>query len=228
MPIWETTDTFDGRAAATRSLFGWGVVAGPFYLLVAVIHAAVKPGFDFSRHALSLLMVTDSGWIQRLNLILVGAMVVAAAIGFRRLIDGRRGAWIRSLLVIYGVALLGSAIFAPDPLGGFPPGMDETITLSGMLHLVFGAIGFIALGVAAIVFSGWCRAVGRRVAGTLSVIAGIVVIVGFLAGGALSQGPVGVLFLWVSVVAGFAWLLSASVLGYQAVGHPVIARRATV
>ena len=49
MPGWKTTDSFDGRAAATRSFLGWGVVAGPFYLLVAVIHALLKPGFDFSR-----------------------------------------------------------------------------------------------------------------------------------------------------------------------------------
>ena len=82
MPGWNTTDSFDGRAAATRSFLGWGVVAGPFYLLVAVIHALLKPGFDFTKHALSLLMVTDTGWVQRANLILVGLMVIAADIGF--------------------------------------------------------------------------------------------------------------------------------------------------
>ncbi len=225
MPIWPTTETFDGRAAATRSLLGWGVVAGPFYLLVAVIHALVKPGFDFSRHALSLLMVTDTGWIQRANLILVGVMVIAAAIGFRRAIEGRRGAWLRTLLVIYGVALIGSGIFAPDPMGGFPPGMDESVTTSGLLHLAFGAVGFLSLGVAAILFSGWCRSAGLPGARVMSLVAGVLVIAGFVAGGALSQMSAGVILLWIAVVAGFAWLLVASVLLYRAVPHPDIARR---
>ena len=225
MPGWKTTDSFDGRAAATRSFLGWGVVAGPFYLLLAVIHALLKPGFDFSRHALSLLMVTDTGWIQRANLILVGLMVIAAGIGFRRAIEGRRGAWMRTLLVIYGVALIGSGIFAPDPMGGFPPSMDDTVTTSGLLHLAFGAIGFISLGAAAIVFSGWCRAQGRRTAGVLALVAGIVVIAGFVGGGALSQMSAGVLLLWIAVLAGFAWLLCASVLTYRTVPNPVVARR---
>jgi len=225
MPIWPTNEHFDGRAAATRSLLGWGVVAGPFYLLVAVIHALLKPGFDFSRHALSLLMVTDTGWIQRANLMLVGVMVIAAAIGFGRAIEGRRGGWVRGLLIAYGVALIGSGIFAPDPMGGFPAGMDETVTTSGLLHLAFGAIGFLSFGVAAIVFSRWSRLSGRRSARVLSLVAGVLVIVGFVGGGALSQGPAGVLLLWIAVVAGFAWLLFASVLTYRVVPHPDVSRR---
>jgi hypothetical protein len=225
MPIWPTTETFDGRSAATRSLLGWGAVAGPFYLLVAVIHALLKPGFDFSRHALSLLMVTDTGWIQRANLILVAVMVIAAALGFARAIHDRRGRWVRGLLITYGVALVGSGIFAPDPSGGFPAGLDETVTTSGLLHLAFGAVGFLSLGIAAIVFSRWDRLSGRPGARVFSLAAGILVIVGFVGGGALSQGPAGVLLLWIAVVAGFAWLLFASVLAYRAVPHPDVARR---
>ena len=88
--------------------------------------------------------------------------------------------------------------------------------MSGLLHLAFGAIGFISLGAAAIVFSGWCRARGRRTAGVLSLVAGIVVIAGFVGGGALSQVR-RVLLLWIAVLAGFAWLLCASVLTYRTV-----------
>jgi hypothetical protein len=103
--------------------------------------------------------------------------------------------------------------------------MDDTVTTSGLLHLAFGAVGFVALGSAAIVFAGWCRARGLRAAGALSLVAGILVIVGFVGGGALSQMPIGVLLLWIAVLAGFAWLLCASVLTYRSVPHPVVARR---
>lgn len=225
MPGWTTTGSFDGRSAATRSFLGWGVIAGPFYLLVAVIHALLKPGFDFSRHALSLLMITDTGWIQRANIIVVGLMVIAAAVGFARAIEGPGRRWLAALVGVYGVALIGSGTFAPDPMAGFPPGVEQTTSLSGMLHLVFGAVGFLALGIAAIVFSGWCRARGRQPAGVLSLGAGIVVILGFIGGGALAMMPVGVLFLWIAVLAGFSWLLGASLLAYQAVPNPVVARR---
>lgn len=222
---WKTTDSFDGRAAATRSFLGWGLIAGPFYLLVAVVHALLRPGFDFSKHSLSLLMLTDTGWLQRLNLILVGIMVIAAAIGFSRSLDGRARRAVAILVGIYGVALIASGIAAPDPMAGFPPGADATVTISGLLHLVFGGLGFIALGIAAIVFSAWCRRSGNTTGSALSLIAGIVVIAGFVGGGALAQMTVGVVLLWVAVVVGFAWLLAASLSAYRAAPHPVVAQR---
>jgi hypothetical membrane protein len=220
-----TTESFDGRAAATRSFLGWGLIAGPFYLVVAVIHALVKPGFDFSRHSLSLLMLTDTGWIQRLNLIMTGVMVIAAAIGFSRVIEGRTRRAVAILVGIYGGALIASGIAAPDPMAGFPPGADETVTISGLLHLVFGGLGFLALGVAAFVFSAWCRRSGSRTGSALSIIAGVVIIAAFIGGGALARIPAGVLLLWISVVAGLAWLLGASLFLYRQVPHPVIAQR---
>jgi hypothetical protein len=103
--------------------------------------------------------------------------------------------------------------------------MQETVTASGLLHLAFGAVGFLSLGVAAIVFSRWSRLHGRPAVSVLSLVAGIVVIAGFVVGGALSQSPVGVLLLWIAVVAGFAWLLAASIVTYQAVPHPDVSRR---
>jgi hypothetical protein len=44
---------FDRRAAVTRSLLGWGVVAGPFYLVFGLILALTRPGFDVGHDALS-------------------------------------------------------------------------------------------------------------------------------------------------------------------------------
>jgi len=38
---------FDRGAAITRSLLGYGVVVGPFYLVVGVIQGLVRDGFDF-------------------------------------------------------------------------------------------------------------------------------------------------------------------------------------
>src|SRR5690606_16609679 len=45
--------SFDGAAAVTRSLLGYGVVAGVFYLVVGVVLGMTREGFDFGRHPLS-------------------------------------------------------------------------------------------------------------------------------------------------------------------------------
>jgi hypothetical membrane protein len=215
----------DIRAAVTRSLLGWGVVAGPFYLVVAVVHAALKPGFDFSKHALSLLMLTDTGWIQRANLILTGLMVIAAAVGFARSMDGSRRRAVATCVGVFGASMIGSGVFAPDPMAGFPVGAAQTASVSGILHLVLGAVGFLALGVAAILFAGWCRRRGEATLGAFSLTAGIVVIVGFVGGGALGTMTVGIVSLWIAVLTGFAWLCTASIHLYRTVPHPDLARR---
>lgn len=217
----DASPTFDARAAITRSMLGWGIVAGPFYLLIGVIHALLRPGFDFTEHALSLLILTETGWIQRGNLILVGAMVMVAAWGFGRTVTGpARARTVQVLIAIYGVSLVGSGVFAPDPVAGFPAGAEATASLSGILHLAFGGIGFVVLGVAAFAFSGWCRSRGSGRGRLLCLLAGLVVLIGFGGGAALSTMPVGVLLLWIAVVTGFSWLAGASVYAYRTVPHP--------
>jgi hypothetical protein len=56
----------------TRSLLGWGVVVGVFYLIVGLAQALLRDGFDLARHQLSLLMLGDFGSVQTANLVLPG------------------------------------------------------------------------------------------------------------------------------------------------------------
>ncbi|MFK4836969.1 DUF998 domain-containing protein [Microbacterium sp. ZW T2_14] len=221
------TTGFDRRAAVTRSLLGWGVVAGPFYILVGLTLALTRPGFRLSEHALSLLMLGEWGWMQRANLILTGLMVLAAALGFQRAIRNGRGLATAVLLDVYGACLILSAIFPPDPVPGFPPGSEGGVaSTSGILHLVFGAIGFLALAVAAFAYAGWCRSIGERGRASLAIGLGAVVVIGFFGGAAFAMIPLGVLLLWLSVLAGLLWLALASAHVYGWSPHPVRAQRA--
>ncbi len=61
----------------TRSLLGYGVVAGPLYVGVSLVQALTREGFDLSRHQWSLLANGSAGWIQILNFGLTGAALVA-------------------------------------------------------------------------------------------------------------------------------------------------------
>ncbi|MGX9346898.1 DUF998 domain-containing protein [Microbacterium sp. KNMS] len=213
------TNGFDARAAVTRSMLGWGAVAGPFYLLFGLTLALTREGFDLSRHALSLLTLGDVGWLQVVNFALTGLMVVIAGWGLLRTPDGRaRGVGVAVIVAGASIALAG--IFRPDPAGGFPPGSEMSMSASGILHLVLGALEFAAFAVAALLLARLFRARGERRHALLSRIAGIAVVAAFLAGAALATAPVGVALLWLAVVISFAWLLAASVWAYRTVPHP--------
>jgi hypothetical protein len=216
-------------AAVTRSLLGWGVVVGPFYVVLGVTLALTRSGFDLSRHQLSLLMLGEHGWTQTTNLILSGLMTAAAAVGVYRALHGTPAArWAGVLLGLFAVCLLGSGIFPPDPMDGFPPSSTTGDgSVSGILHLMFGAIGFLALGAAAIVVAGRSSRWGRRTA-TYSRTSGVIVIAGFVGGAAFATSPIGVAFLWIAVLAAWAWLLVISIRLYRTVPHPDADRRSAL
>jgi hypothetical protein len=218
---------FDGAAAVTRSLLGYGVLAGVFYLVVGLVLALTRDGFRFSQHPLSILMLGDGGWMQRGNLALTGLMVLAAAVGFARAMRGASAArWAGVLLGIYGVALLLGAVFPPDPMDGFPAGaVAGDPTLSGILHMAFGGVGFLALAAAAVVVGGWFAARNLPGPSRWSRVAAGVVVVAFMAGAALATQPIGIALLWLAVVAGWVWLAAASVCAYRTVPHPDAHRR---
>jgi hypothetical protein len=80
----------DQAAAVTRSLFGYGVLAGVFYLMVGLMQARTRDGYDLTLPDLSLL-ADGPGWIQGANHILTGLMVIAAALTYHQPPDRRAG-----------------------------------------------------------------------------------------------------------------------------------------
>jgi hypothetical protein len=218
---------FDGAAAVTRSLLGYGMLAGAFYLVVGVALAATRQGFSFAEQPLSVLMLGDHGWMQRTNIIITGAMVGAAAVGFARALRGSSAArTVAALLATYGACLVLSGVFPPDPMAGFPPGSaGDEATLSGILHLAFGGIGFLALAGAAVASARWFVGAGLPGWATRSRIAAGVIVLTFLGGAALATQTAGVVLLWVAVVVGWAWLAGASLAVYRTVPHPDADRR---
>ncbi|MBV1853139.1 DUF998 domain-containing protein [Catellatospora tritici] len=200
----------------TKSLLGYGVIAGPSYLVVGLAQALTRDGFDLSRHAWSLLANGEGGWIQVANFVVAGLMTVAAAVGLRRALPQGRRFWAPLLLTGYGLSLVGAGIFHADAVQGFPVGAPETGTISwhGMLHLMLGGIGFGCLVAACFVLArGFARA-GERGLAWFSRITGVVFLAGFagIAGG--SHGPTTLAFL-AAVATAWAWLATVSVHYYR-------------
>ncbi len=207
--------TLDGATSetttkVTRVLLACGVVAGPLYIAVGLIQALTREGFDITRHDLSLLSNGDMGWIQITNLIVTGLLVVACAVGMRRALDsGRGGTWGPLLVGIYGLGLIGGGIFVADPAFGFPPGTPadaNAISWHGLLHIIFGAFGFLALIAGCFVFARRFAAVGQRGWAAYSVATGVIffaAFVGIVSGSGQSWSVIG---LWIGVVAAWVWL----------------------
>ncbi len=110
----------EGRV--TRSLLGYGVIAGPVYVLVSLAQAATRDGFDLRKHAWSLLSNGSLGWLQITNFILVGLMVGAFAAGVRRASGGKAAP---VLFGIFAASQVAAGLFRADPALGFPPGTPD-------------------------------------------------------------------------------------------------------
>ena len=222
----------DRDAAVTRSLLAYGVIAGPFYLVVGVAQALTRDGFDLARHDLSLLANGPWGWVQITNLVVTGLMCVTAAAGARRALrGGRGGTWGPRLIGLYGAGLVAGGVFVADPMGGFPPGAvagAAAPSWHGMLHMAGGAVGFLALVAACFVLAGRFAGQGHPGWAWYSRATGIVVLGGFGGVASGAAGPVAVLGLWVGVVAGWVWLAALSVHLYRraAPGSPTRATTA--
>lgn len=189
---------------STQSLLRWGIVAGPFYLTVGVLQGLLREGFDFGRHPLSVLANGPFGWIQTANFALSGLMVLAAAVGVRRAL-GQGSRMLTWCLIGYGLGLIAGAIFPADPVDGFPPGTPEgfptSISTTGLIHFMVGALVFLLLGLSGLAAAWTMKRRGATPLALLSLVSGLTVLIGFFGGIVL-----GVLGIWIAVVVGWAWL----------------------
>lgn len=207
----------DRESRITKSLLGYGVIAGPIYVTVSLAQALTRQGFDLTRHAWSLLSDGALGWIQITNFVLAGLMTVAAAAGLRRAGSGR---WPSRLVGAYGVSLAAAGAFRPDPALGFPAGTPadaHAVSWHGSLHLLAGGIGFTCL-IAACLVAG--RAFARqRLRGwaIYSRVTGVVFLAAFAGIASGSQGVWTTLPFTAAVVLAWSWITCLSVRTYRRV-----------
>jgi len=211
----------DPGTRVTRSLLGYGVLAGPVYVIAVLAQAFFRPGFDLAHDDASLLSNGSLGWIQIVNFLVTGLMVVACAVGLRRALGGGRGAtWGPILLAVYGVGLIGAGIFVADPMYGFPPGTaagrPAVISTHGILHIVTAAVGFAGLVSACFVFA-------RRFAGEhrsrwawFSAVTGVAFLAAFAGLASGSDSPVIIAAFWAALILAWTWIAALSVQLYRA------------
>jgi hypothetical protein len=200
----------------TKSLLGYGVVAGPLYVAASLAEALTRYGFSLAHNDWSLLANGALGWVHVLVLVLTGLMVAAAAAGVVRQRRAERvnaaSGW---FLCVYAAGLVGAGLFIADPADGFPvgtpPGPTVTPSWHGTLHIVFGGIGFLGLIGACLVLA-WQFRVQRQLGWAIfSLITGVVffaAFAGIATGGAASSA--GVLAFTGAVILAWTWLALVS------------------
>ena len=210
-------------ASVTRSLLSFGVLVGPFYLALGVGQGLVRDGFSFARHPLSVLANGPGGWVQTANFVVSALMVLAAVAGIARA-GAERSRGMRAALVVYALGMIAAAIFRTDPIDGFPRGtplgIPTTMSTSGLVHLIAGAVTFIAMAIACWAGARTMSKRGERGLSRFSLLAGLVVFFGFFGGAPFSSSVGGVAGIWLAVVMGWAWLAIVSRYYYRVSPSP--------
>jgi hypothetical protein len=207
------------RWAWTRRLLGCGAAAGPVFVGVFVLESAVRDGYRPLRHPVSSLALGPRGWIQTANFAVAGSLFLAGAAGLARAGDPiASGRVVPALVGAAGAGLVGAAVFATDPVSGYPPGTPDALTQpsrKGALHNLAAIPVFVGLPAAALACGWRCWRAGHRRFGLYSAGTGVTMLTTMvLAGAGFGQSPrlvnLAGLFQRASIITGFAWLTALS------------------
>ena len=230
-----TTATTSGTTACpftraqkiTRSLLGYGPLAGIVFEASILIQGLTRHGFSITHDDASLLANGPLGWIQVTTFLLAGAMTIAAAAGLRRATAGANTAataaksstWAARLVAVYGAGLMAAGVFRADPADGFGPGapLGKAVHVSwhGDGHLIAASIGFVALIAACFAAARSFSRAGHRGLAIYSRITGIGFLAAFAGVTTGSSSPAIVVPFYAAVLAVFAWIAVISVHHYR-------------
>jgi len=162
------------------------------------------------------------GWVQIGNFVLTGLMIGACAVGLEReLATGPASVWGPRLLGVFGAGLILAGIFVADPMNGFPAGAPAgrptSISVHGMLHLTFAAIGFLAFVTCCALFARPFALRGERVWSYFSGLTAAGFLAGFAGLASGSASPVVVIGFWVALLVAWVWLAAISLKTYRQV-----------
>jgi hypothetical protein len=225
----------------TRSLLGYGVLAGVVFEASVLIQGLTRRGFRLAHHDASLLSNGPLGWIQIATFLVAGAMTIACAAGMRRALadagragtelastelastelasSGRAGRWGPGLVAVYGAALMAAGLLRADPADGFGPGAPAAkaahISWHAAGHLVSAGVGFIALIVACFVVARYFGRGGHRSLAVYSRVSGLAFLAAFAGVTTGSSSSAVVLPFYAGVLIAWTWLAVTSVYLYR-------------
>lgn len=202
-----------------RPLLTAGIAAAAWTVTLTIADGATRPDYDPSRHWVSHLALGERGWLGVVNLVIAGGLLLCFAVGLRHVLSpGRAATRARRMVLLAGLGLVAAATFPIDPGLGYPPGRQETHSLSGSLHDAAGLVVFASLTAAAALLGRAVRATFRA-APTLGYLVASTVAGSFVAcsilvaldyAGTLPDAPSGLLER-VALFVGLGWLATVAI-----------------
>jgi hypothetical protein len=215
-PVTPRTCSPEGRV--TRSLLGYGPLAGAVFAGSIFIQGLSRRGFSIPHDDASLLANGPLGWIQIATFLVAGGMTIAAAVGVHRALPSR---WAPRLIALYGAGLMAAGVFRADPADGFGPGAPAGravhVSWHGDGHLIAASIGFVAVTAACFVVARYVSRAGHRGLAIYSRVTGVVFLAAFAGVTTGSSSPAIVLPFYAAVTAVFSWLAVVCVHLYRRV-----------
>ncbi len=141
---------------STDALLLFGAATAVVFVVVVTAEGARRPGYHAVYHTGSELELGPGGWIQRVNFLLVGVGFAAIAVGVQRALETTASA---VLIALAALALVVAAIFAPDPVRGFPA---DASTRTARPHTVHARIHDVCGPLLAVALLGACLSVAPR------------------------------------------------------------------
>jgi hypothetical protein len=130
-----------------------GVVVPLVFVVVLLIEGLTRPGYNSWRDMGSSLSTGPGGWVQIVNFIACGLLIMAAAAALARshppTTRGPR------LIGIFGLSLVIAGAFTTDPANGYPrgtPAAGGPQTWHGAIHDLNAFLAFGSITAAAFVF----------------------------------------------------------------------------
>jgi hypothetical protein len=130
---------------STKLLLRAGAVAGPLFLLVSLLQGLTRQGFDITHQPISFLSLGGLGWLQIVNFVFTGLLVLAFSVGVGRVLRGKPGGAFGPIgLAGLGIGLVIAGLFPPDAGFGYPVGTPDGTPLHLTYHSIMHGVGFSA------------------------------------------------------------------------------------
>ncbi len=190
------------------------------FVTVFLVEGARRADYRPLRHPVSALSLGPHGWVQVANFSAAGTLYIAGAAGLLRVPDATMSTRLGPTLIGgAGLGLLASAVFATDPVSGYPPetpdastGQTSSMTRHGLASIPI----VVGLPAAALVYARRFHQGGNPRWALYSAISAASMVVDFAAAAAgFGQTPTLVdragLFQRASIITAFAWVTALSV-----------------
>jgi hypothetical membrane protein len=189
------------RRSKIAALAAAGIAGPTIFAAVALVQSVLRQDHSLVEHPISALAAGTSGWVQNVNFLVFGLLMIAYAVGLHLGVrPSRWGVVGFAFLVLSGIGLMWGGVFpVTDSTGAF----DE----NRVLHIPGFIMTFLGGGLGLIAMS---RRMARdprwQSVATYALAIGITMLVLILVGGGLVRPPGAPLHAWFGL---FQWALLA-------------------